>query len=537
MSYPLFSNKLYIGHDWTYHMLRMQSLKEGLLTGQFPVRVNPMFLNGYGYASSMFYPDLLLYIPVSLQLLGVGIEESYKIFLILVLAASFLTAYYCGKGITKSSYAGIIFALVFSLSQYHLQNIYTRFAVGEVTATIFLPFIVYGLYNLIFETFDKPWLFVVGFSGLMLTHTISLGLAALASVLVALIGIKPILRDPKRIILLLLSILAVLVLTCGFWIPIVEQLLSSSFGLTHSLPIWIQSRTVKIPVMFANSYVLKGREVSIGISLTLLCLLRIFISKTNTTPSQMKVINWSMGFGFLLLFLASDLFPWQFAPSIFNDLSYPWRHYAMASLFLALAIGVMVDVLFKQEYRILGLVLLVLFMYGTAINVISHSINTIGDPIDLTAEYYQVAQNTDAISGAEWLPSGIDPAAISYKPLVVETNTGDLLDYTRKGLKTVIPYNRDYEYIDVPSIYYRGYSVIFKDEAGNLTHVPFSNEGDNKSIRVYTKNVTAPGIITVDYTGTTIQKFSLILNLLFVIGAAILIKWNKLFRKSSLFRT
>ncbi len=145
MCFPLFNNQLFIGHDWTYHMLRIQSLKEGLLTGQFPVRVNPLFLNGYGYASSMFYPDLLLYIPVGLQLLGIGIEESYKMFLILVLAASFLTAYYCGKGITKSSYAGIIFALVFSLSQYHLQNIYTRFAVGEVTAYIFLPFIIYGL--------------------------------------------------------------------------------------------------------------------------------------------------------------------------------------------------------------------------------------------------------------------------------------------------------------------------------------------------------------------------------------------------------
>ena len=378
MCFPLINNQLFIGHDWTYHMLRMQSLKEGLLTGQFPVRVNPMFLNGYGYASSMFYPDLLLYIPVGLQILGVGIEESYKIFLILVLAASFLTAYYCGKGITKSSYAGIIFALVFSLSQYHLQNIYTRFAVGEVTATIFLPFIVYGLYNLIFETFDKPWLFVVGFSGLMLTHTISLVLAGLVSLIVIVIGIKPILKHPERIIRLLLSFLVVFSITCGYWVPIIEQLLSTTFGITITLPVWVYSRAVKIPVMFANSYILKGSEVSIGISLTLLVLLRIFIEKNSESALQRKTINWCLGFGFLLLFMASDFFPWQYTPALVNNIQFPWRFYALASLFFALAIGVMMDVLFGKEYRTLGLILLVIFMCGSAITVITNSITTIG---------------------------------------------------------------------------------------------------------------------------------------------------------------
>ena len=140
MSYPLFTGSLYTGHDWTYHMLRIQSLYEGVLTGQFPVRVNPLFLNGYGYASSLFYPDLFLYFPVLFQLIGIGIEASYKLYLIIILAAGFLTAYYCGKGITKSSYAGIVFAVVFSLSQYHLQNVYTRFAVGEVQAFVFPAF-------------------------------------------------------------------------------------------------------------------------------------------------------------------------------------------------------------------------------------------------------------------------------------------------------------------------------------------------------------------------------------------------------------
>ena len=151
-------------------------------------------------------------------------------------------------------------------------------------------------------------------------------------------------------------------------------------------------------------------------------------------------------------------------------------------------------------------------MGGSAITVITNSVDFTDGAIDLTLRYYQDAMNTNAISGGEWLPAGVEPAAISYKPLVVETNTGDSLEYDKHGLKTVVVYDADHEYLDVPSIYYRGYSVVFKDQAGNTVNVPYSNEGDNKSIRVYSDYVSAPGTFTVDYTGTTIQKASLALN-------------------------
>ncbi len=526
MSFPLINDQLFIGHDWTYHMLRIQSLREGLQTGQFPVRVNPLFLNGYGYASSLFYPDLFLYIPVFFQLIGIGIEVSYKLFLVLVLGASYLTAYICGRGITKSTYAGIVIAVVFSLSQYHLQNVYTRFALGEVQAYIFLPFIAYGLFNLIYENFDKPWLLVLGFTGLIYSHMLSTVLAALVSMGVILVGFKRIFKDPKKIFKLAIAAIITLGLTCLFWMPMVEQLLANRFEFQHLITTWVHTRAVRIPVMFANSYLLKGRDVSIGLSLTLLCLLWIFIPKTLTGDNRKTIINWSLAIGLILLFMASDLFPWQYAPPQVNSIQFPWRFYALASLFLAIAIGTMAHVLFNQRFKVLSLIMIFLFMSASAFTVITTSIRSTGDAIDLTPQYYQIPQNTNAISGGEWLPAGVEAAAISYKPLVVESNTGETLNYSRIGLKTVIPYPSDYEYVDVPSIYYRGYSVIFKDDEGNSSSVPYSNEGDNKSIRIYTKHVNAPGTITVDYSGTTIQNASIILTLLFFLAAIVYVKWQ-----------
>ncbi len=68
---PLISRYCINGHDLEYHLLRIESLKEGILMGKPFLKVNVLFFGGAGYASSMFYPDFLLYIPALLRDAGV----------------------------------------------------------------------------------------------------------------------------------------------------------------------------------------------------------------------------------------------------------------------------------------------------------------------------------------------------------------------------------------------------------------------------------------------------------------------------------
>ena len=63
MASPLGNTRLHSGHDFSYHLLRIENIKDGLLNGQLPVRIGPLFLNHRGYASSLFYPELFLYFP------------------------------------------------------------------------------------------------------------------------------------------------------------------------------------------------------------------------------------------------------------------------------------------------------------------------------------------------------------------------------------------------------------------------------------------------------------------------------------------
>ena len=62
---PLFTVNCIQGHDIDYHLLRIEALKTGILNGLPFLRVNMLFFGGEGYASSMFYPDFLLYPPHS----------------------------------------------------------------------------------------------------------------------------------------------------------------------------------------------------------------------------------------------------------------------------------------------------------------------------------------------------------------------------------------------------------------------------------------------------------------------------------------
>lgn len=145
-SYPVFSYFLYNTHDISFHLLRIQGLKEGLLSGQFPVRIQPNWLNGYGYGVSVFYGALFLYVPAFLTLIGFQIQTAYKVYILLVNTATCLIAYYCFRKVFADDKAGVLASLLYTLAPYRLTNLYIRAAVGEYTAMVFLPLIFYGLF-------------------------------------------------------------------------------------------------------------------------------------------------------------------------------------------------------------------------------------------------------------------------------------------------------------------------------------------------------------------------------------------------------
>ena len=523
---PMITRMLPIGHDWKFQLLRLESLKAGLQSGQFPVRMDPVFFNGFGYASSLFYPDFLLYIPAVLQLLGVSLVSSYKIFIILVVAVCFAATYYCAKGISKSRYVALISAIVFTLSQYFIQNIYTRFALGEVSAFMFMPFVVYGLYNFLFEEFEKPWLLVVGFTGLLFSHMISFTIACMLCAVVSLFRIKHLIRNGYKLIRLLVAVLLVAGLSCVFWLPLLEQMVSGRILITNGRT--MQSMSVAIRDMIANSSIIKNESCSFGLPLLLLCLMRLILFKTPETKAEIKKSDRFFWIGAALLFLASDLFPWKLMPSFFNMIQFPWRFYAMASLFLALAIGMMTQTLFYSKNKYVALVVILALMSFGAITTWTNT----ADYEDVPANYYETIEHTYPGNGYEYLPKELDQDTI-YAVTNVQRNVvadnGSNVPFEQNGVRITFRYDptSGVQYYDVPLLYYVGYGAMFADEQGVQT--PLRVEEHGNMVRVYSDGVSQQGNIVVDYSGTTLQHVSDFVTLSFcllllALGAVTLMK-------------
>ena len=112
---PLTTGMVSQGEDLWYHLLRIESIKTSILDGQFPVRISSLFMNGYGYATSLCYPEFFLYIPAFFRILGLGIADSLNLFLALTVVGCYASAYFCAKGITKDKRTALLAAVIFSM--------------------------------------------------------------------------------------------------------------------------------------------------------------------------------------------------------------------------------------------------------------------------------------------------------------------------------------------------------------------------------------------------------------------------------------
>lgn len=83
-SLPLFMDSIPDGDDLGFHLSRICSIAEELAHGQFPVRIYHSFNGGQGYPCSIFYGDILLYIPAVLLCLGIPVFRAYQFYLLLI---------------------------------------------------------------------------------------------------------------------------------------------------------------------------------------------------------------------------------------------------------------------------------------------------------------------------------------------------------------------------------------------------------------------------------------------------------------------
>lgn len=380
-SLPALRDFLVYGHDLAFHLTRIESIKDGLLSGQFPVRIDPTFLNGYGYASSVMYGDLFLYVPALLRLCGVSMLVSWQAFLVLL---NFFTAYVAYRAVkqwTGKAEVGLIAGVVFTLGIYRLMTLYTRASAGEALAMLFYPPVIVGMVLVLTQGKGVKWL-VLGMTGLVQSHLISLQIAALGCALYTLVCVIFRKTSWKNIGKLCLAAGITLLINLWFLVPLLSYSGLDLDIFHQEKQIWLHA--AYLPQLF-SSFVdpyaavttfpgtTAEMPLSVGLLLGLGLVLYLFAAYKKREGQLEDVRLYGIGrgaaaFAILALWMASVAFPWTYVHNVpilgkvLFAVQFPWRYLGAASALLSVVFAVSVWLLFGKPERRRTLVLACLLL-------------------------------------------------------------------------------------------------------------------------------------------------------------------------------
>lgn len=200
---PLYRSGLSHGSDLMFHLSRLdgiyRSMKFAGLGDQFPVRVQSGWLDGNGYAVSVFYGDIFMYFPALMRAVGFTLEEAYKAYAEMINIATVFLSFYAFRKITKDDLSAMIGSVLYSGCAQRLVLLYTAM-LGMAGGMVFFPLIIAGFYLLFTEDtesgeYKRIWvLLTIGFTGILMTHMISCLIVGGYSVLLCIIMIRKVMR-------------------------------------------------------------------------------------------------------------------------------------------------------------------------------------------------------------------------------------------------------------------------------------------------------------------------------------------------------
>lgn len=507
-SIPLGNDHLYGGSDLTYHLLRIGNIKDGFLSGQFPVRIDPTWLFGNGYASSVCYGELFLYFPAFLRLIGFTIQGSWMWFLFALNVFTCLVSYYSFARIFKDRMIGLFCSALYTLSIYRLYKMYSWSAIGEVQALVFLPLILYAVYGIYTEVAAgiskrRYWIVLsVGMTGLVQCHVLTCELVVFFLALTCLILIRKTLH--KEVILSFLkAIVAVCLLNAWFVIPFLDYMINMDMVIHHVSARTMQERGLMIAQLLFTFFrrgttrelvtegLVKVEAMGVGFAMTFSLGLFLFLwiwSRKKRTVTQISAGKFVTILAILSMSMSLNIFPWtqiQFLNSITQSLvssiQYPNRFLMMATLFLTMTAGSTAVWLCQEGrqsrlsggYRFTAIVI-------TIVTSVFFMDSIVQEATDLTM-YDEMGMGTGYLSGAEYLPYGTDAGLLTYhEPYPSE---GVIVnEYSKEYLDVYFSCHNSLEqegYVDVALLNYIGY-VAQSDDGKYLQVI----DNDNRCVRV-----------------------------------------------------
>ena len=470
-SIPLFLHYLLVGHDLIFHLNRIEGIYISILNMEIPSRINTCFLEGRGYPTGIYYPELFLYIPAILRLLGVSLMDSYKILLFLINVLTVINAYLCGKLIFKDKTYGIMLSMFYTLMPYRLVCLYLRAAVGEVLAMAFFPLLVAGIVLLLQDEVKENRkcicsMLIISVTGIMQSHILSCIMCLIFGILAMCICYKKFFHK-ERIICIISSIIIFFGLNAWTIVPFLAgrnlDLMVNNYQSGNIYPY-----TITITELFSLFPTINGTALPLWIGIagemplypgiivmgSLFFFAGVWLCKGHIKDSAMSMgkIFWILGS--IALVMTTVIFPWylmNYIPivgNVLNMVQFPWRFLGIASLFLFLAglcgIKVISDINMRKNIIISsGIISIVLALW------ICQSTTT---QLDIYEVYDKGGLDVYGIMGQEYLYQGT-----KLEDLREESNREDW--YVQNGTNVICQIENLQEKAEyrLPLLYYPWY--------------------------------------------------------------------------------
>lgn len=536
-SVPYISGYNITGADLTYHLQRIEGVKDGLLGGQFPVRLEPRWVFDHGYANAIFYCNTFLYFPALLRLLGFTVLTSYNVYCMLLNLATAWISYYCFSRIFKDHNIGLICSALYTLSIFRIYKLVVTSATGEGTAVTFIPLVLYGLYRIYTEDpksreYRHAWVPVtLGVCGLIQSHVLTCEITAGVIFLYCIFNIRRTFHKNTFMVLLKATVSSIL-LCLWFLVPFLDYYVTQDVHIKHVSGRTIQDRGLYFAHLAFHFWKTgdsspgmgNGMQYShpVGIGLVLVLGLGIFLILwfsgvfRDGSHEGMRFVKHTAVMGALLMFMSMDVFPWDriqslnsITAALVSSLQFPNRFLGWGTACLVLVFGFCLQYLKKKEQG----------HFWVAIALTVAGVATSGmyllDYVNSTQDYFRIYNEEGMgfgyISGAEYLIEGTKLEKLTF----TRPKTGkeaEILDYEKSYFRTKLRCANkggNDSYVDLPILLYKGYRAVNTDTGEEMDLCA----GENNVIRVIIP-AGFEGSLEVDFVSPVYWRISELISVL-----------------------
>ena len=512
---------LHPGHDFHFHLRRLQALIQAIDNGTFPYYIDYSAIDGYGYLSKAFYCDIIL-IPFAIVGLFSNSIVAYQVMIATMTILCGIFTYWTVNTIYSSKYAATIAAILYTFSYYRLLDVYHRSALGEALSFTFVPIVMLGLYYIIKADYRKWYILAIGFSLMVFTHVISTVLMAVTVFIILCVYYKPLIKEPKRLLYLGIAAVSTVFITAYYLFPMIEQMLSDTYyyqarqimGLAENSKMsfhWM------IWGMFSG--VIQPVQIFVpgtGLLLTCVIALRVFVTGKS---DKLRSADIGVIIGLVFILASTVLFPWGIYPfKLLNFIQLPWRLYEFSSFFFAVSGAYYLSVLVKTN---LGAFAAMSMLIVATILVIGSD----GRAYNETRRFREIietptVENDFHLGGFEYVPHKVPSIkALENRGHIVETNNSDTQVFSANdSAKDVYKLKMNVEIsspdvLVLPLIYYKGYTAI---NHGQEDKYPLIVSESNRGLAQI--EIRNSGLVEVYYEGTIIQKISFYITIVSILS-------------------